>query len=379
MQIQNSQSLSQHLASGGSLTLGKQGQLETQSAAGRLFQKIGDAFRSITSSGRAAIETRNANLNTAMANMLRRDTLVNPARNEIPSSAAPSRADSFAARFGMTQGLRKFPRELRSAARNLGQQLLRLPGVLGQGGPAETRAKVLEVMNKIRHDPVVFNALRYDYARSQTQLKPLLPEIGDGLRAIFMDQKDRYINQDGIHANYLSDAERDLDSINGRKPDTADLVNELKDLVPDQKIRGFLSMVPTQTGLIGALYSQFQASGKTRDNPDMPDLAELLGKGLQTHTLDHHYDMVVEGGKARVKLEMDTVIKPASGLQNVAGALGIDFDGAVADTEGRHLGGGRYTIEIEVDLNQDMTGKDIPDFELVNASRVPLPAQPPAG
>lgn len=35
-------------------------------------------------------------------------------------------------------------------------------------------------------------------------------------------------------------------------------------------------------------------------------------------------------------------------------------------------GDGRYVLEMEVDLNQDMSGKDIPDFTLISASRTPV-------
>jgi hypothetical protein len=382
MQIQNSQSMIQHLESGGNFTLDKQGQLETQNAAGRFFQKIGDAFRSITSSGRAAIETRNAHLNTAMANMLRDNTLVNPARNEIPHSAAPSRADSFAARFGMTLGLLKFPRELRSAARNLGQQLLRLPGVLKQGGSAETRDKVLEVMDKIRNDPVVFNSLYCDYARTHDQLRPMLSEIGENMCETYLAQKDSHVNQDGIHSTYFPDASRGLRSINGQKPETASdeaMTDQLKELFPDAKIRSFISKAVTQVGLEFSLTMQYVTPGKTWDDPHMPADMDMRNKGMELNYAHRHsYDIDVKDGKASVKLEMDAMVKPDNTLQHLAVALGINYDGAAPNVRGQPIGGGRYTIEMEVDLGQDMTNRETPEFTL-KGSRVPLPVrfQPP--
>ena len=83
MRIESGQQMFQHIENGGNLKLNSEGQLETQSAAGRFFQKIGDAFRSLSASGRAAIETRNTRLHEAMADMVRRDALVNPAQAEI--------------------------------------------------------------------------------------------------------------------------------------------------------------------------------------------------------------------------------------------------------------------------------------------------------
>ena len=88
MRIESSQQMFQHIENGGNLKLNGEGRLETQSAAGRFFQKIGDAFRSLSASGRAAIETRTARLHEAMADMVRRDALVNPAQTDIPNPVA---------------------------------------------------------------------------------------------------------------------------------------------------------------------------------------------------------------------------------------------------------------------------------------------------
>jgi hypothetical protein len=375
MQIQNSQSLSQHLASGGSLTLGKQGQLETQSASGRFFQKIGDAFRSLTSSGRAAIETRNAHLETAMAHMLRDNTLVNLSQTEISHPLTQTERNALAMRLGVAQTLNKFPEEARAAARNLGLELLRHQGLPERGNPAETRGKALEVMNKILGDEVVRNALRCNYARTHEELGTQLSEMSDHLRNAFMRQKDS-LKENGMHQNYLKDAERHaVHTINGHPPNYADFENEFLELIPDPKFSGFLSMMASQAGLEAALTYQLQMPGKTQDNPDMPGFLEMTRKGLVIELPEHRYDIEVDGDKARVKLEINAILMAT--LTRLDGALGIDSH-APSGAHGKGpIGGGCYTFELVVDLTQNMEGQELPDFELVNASRKPLVIPPP--
>jgi hypothetical protein len=382
MQIQNSQSMIQHLESGGSLMLDRQGQLETQSAAGRFFQKIGDAFRSITSSGRAAIETRNANLHVAMANMLRDDTLINPAGGEIPHPTTKTERNSLAMRLGVVLSLNKFPEESRAAARTLGLNLLRLPGVLGPNdSPAQIRGKALEVMNKIRNDEVVVNALRCDHARSHEELEPALRVLGEGLRAEFIYQKNlNLIKENGMHPSYITDANRgSVHSINGHSPNSADYEGEFIKLVPDEKFRGFLSMMASQAGIEGKLSVSFW-EGKIKDNPHMPAVGDLENKKLLLDYPDHKHDIRVADGKAYIKLEVDVMVT-TMGFAMMARSLGIGVDPKARDNPGlsNSLGGGRYSIEMVVDLTQNMDGKDVPDFELVNASRTPIVIPPPEG
>jgi hypothetical protein len=379
MQIQNSQSMTQHLESGGSLTLNKQGQLETQSAAGRLFQKSGDAFRSITSSGRAAIETRNANLNTAMASMLRRDTLVNPAQNEMFSPMTKTQRNALVMRFTVAQAVREFPPETRAAAQNLGLDLLRLQGLPEQGNPAETRGKALEVMNKILGDEAVVNILRCDYEPADADLEPMLREISEDIPVGFLSQKDKNV-KDGIFSSYYADIKRgSVEKLDGKKPNTESnetIAAELKSLFPDPKLSGFISMMASQSGLEFQLTQQFEEAGRAKDNPNLPGgLIDMMEKGFATPTPHHRYSIRVEDGKARISVEIDRMLKPS--LSEVARNLGIDdFTTPGNRVKEQFLGGGRYTIEMEVDLAQDMTGKEVPDFKLVSASRKPITIPP---
>jgi hypothetical protein len=385
MQIQDSKTMFQHIENGGSLTLNMRGQLATESAVGRFFQKIGDAIASLTASGRAAIETRNAVLHLAMANMLRQDPVINPTQGQIPYPATPTERNALAMYLGVAQALRNFPPEARAAARNLALGLLRNQGLPEKGNPAEARGKALEVMNRILTDKVTLNTLRRcDYARTREQLDPMLREIEADMRATFMAQKDnpKEFNKERMHASYFKDVNRNIvHTINGRPPDRSDIEGEFIRLIPDEKLRAFLSMMPTQAGLPGSLELQLHGGGTTMDNTDLSDYTDMVVKGFQFGRAHPRSDIEVRDGVARIKLGMDFMIQPE--LEGVADALGIAVDSASAERyrpdqdHPPYIGGGRYTIEMVVDLGQDMTGKDIPEFRLENANRVPVAVPPP--
>jgi hypothetical protein len=245
-------------------------------------------------------------------------------------------------------------------------------------------------MNKIRGDEVVFNALHCDYARDHDQLERQLDEMSTGFRDDFMSQKDRLIKDDGMHQSYLKDAERGaVRTIDGRKPDAANYEGEFRAQIP-LKFRGFLSMMASQAGLLGAVNKQFVDAGRTRDDPRLPPLPEMVDKGITPMFPSSHLDIEVVDNKARLKVEMDVMV--TSQLKTMYETLGIHSSEAELDAlyaspsvPDEALGGGRYRFEMVVDLGQDMTNKEIPDFELVNASRVPIAitpsisTQPPPG
>ena len=84
MRITTSDQLELYRAEGRHFTLNRQGQLETQSSFMHLLGRIRDAFRSLTSSGRASIAARQAALQAAMDDVVLRDTLINAARTTLP-------------------------------------------------------------------------------------------------------------------------------------------------------------------------------------------------------------------------------------------------------------------------------------------------------
>ncbi len=362
MRIESSQQMFQHIENGGSLKLNNEGQLETQSAAGRFFQKIGDAFRSLSASGRASIETRNATLHAAMADMLRQNTLVNPAQTDIPHPMTDqAQRNEFTMRLSLAQEASRLPQECRAAARNLALHVLHSKGMPEQGSPASINREVQATMRHIQQNPTLRDGLYCNYSRNHAQLQPMLREMAGDIRAEYMTQKDRNISEDGMHNSYLKDALRgSVRSINGHAPNVDDFEGEFKALIPDEKMRGFLSMMASQAGIEGSVCKQLLMPGMIKDNPNFPGYSEMMQQGLLVEFPHHKYDISVEDGKAHVKLEMDAMTRSQQ------------FAGEMISDKPVSLGGGRYAMEMVVDLNQDMTGKDIPDFTLVNASRIPI-------
>lgn len=110
MHIESLDQMRRHLEAGGFLTLDGQGRLETQGAVARFFQKIGDAFRSLSASGRAAMAERDAAVSRAVDEMIRRDALVNPGRMEIPRPAGRAAA-AAAARLQVMEEVRAMAAE----------------------------------------------------------------------------------------------------------------------------------------------------------------------------------------------------------------------------------------------------------------------------
>ena len=98
-----------HIDNGGHLSLNRRGELQTQSRFMHFFQRIGDAFRSLSSAGLTHIKIRNANLRAAMEDMERQDTIINQVRTEIPRPAVlPPMPTLFAEnKISPLEGLKK--------------------------------------------------------------------------------------------------------------------------------------------------------------------------------------------------------------------------------------------------------------------------------
>ena len=361
MRIESSQEMFRHVESGGNLSLDSQGKLETQGGVGRFFQKIADAFRSLTESGRSAIAARNEALYSAMAEVVRQESLVNPSQTEIPNPMVEqAQRNACAMRLAVAHAALQLPEETRGAARNLAIAHIHAKGMVERSNPDTIIHEVQTIMGNIQADPVVLNGLRRDYTRTHAELQPLLTEMSQNIRTNFGLSTAESIRPDGIYDSYIKDIERgNVRSINGNPPDASDYAGEFVALVPDPKMRAFLSMAASQTGLEGALWTQILGEDRLKDNALLPSNLDIIEKGFTTEFPYHKYDIVVEGDEARIKLEMDVTVRAHISRDHA--------DDVVAD-----LGGGRYAIDMVVDLSQDMTGKDIPDFTLVNASRTPL-------
>ncbi len=116
MPINTLSQLEHHLAAGGSVTVDRQGHLKAQSSSQRILQKIADAFRSLSASGRAAIEARNAAVSRAMDEMIRNDRFINAARTSLAEKGVGGEAGKGAARTSSRTGSEQSSVDLKSLA-----------------------------------------------------------------------------------------------------------------------------------------------------------------------------------------------------------------------------------------------------------------------
>lgn len=161
MIIQNSQQLLQHIDSGGSLSFNRQGQIQEQSGAAKFFQSIGDAFRSLSESGRAKIEARTIELGNAMGDMVARDKLPNLAQGVLPSAGAlKSEGAKMLARMEVVKQVANFP----SGARQLAKKMLL--NSLTQHTEKNSQASLPDMLQVIKkeserlHSPMVSSILK---------------------------------------------------------------------------------------------------------------------------------------------------------------------------------------------------------------------------
>ena len=116
MPINTLSQLEHHLAAGGSVTVDRQGHLKAQSSSQRILQKIADAFRSLSASGRAAIEARNAAVSRAMDEMIRNDRFINAASTSLADKGVGGESGKGAARTSSRTGSEQSSVDLKSLA-----------------------------------------------------------------------------------------------------------------------------------------------------------------------------------------------------------------------------------------------------------------------
>ena len=123
-------------------------------------------------------------------------------------------------------------------------------------------------------------------------------------------------------------------------------------------------MLPTQAGMVGTLYQQYH-TGLLPGSSSLPDLVEY---NLFCSTHNNFVDITVSDNKATVLLTMD-----------VSAQLLMVDDIDIPPTTGQNhpaLSAGRYEMEVQIDLTQDLSGKEIPDFRVTDlrAKSIPLPS-----
>jgi hypothetical protein len=199
--------------------------LQTQSAIGRLFQKVGDAFRSLTASGRASIAERTANLKEAIAERLRGE-FSNP--TAAPKEKLPKDYSlrALCSQLHMYKAVQALPASVREAVRNS------LPGYMDQitenrrANGRDAEYNVMEHPDEVQEilEKIVKNNPGYTKFEKLEQMTPLINQHQDAIKVAFKAQLTGTIKGDQatrenpahIHQTHLLDADRcDKITING--------------------------------------------------------------------------------------------------------------------------------------------------------------------
>ena len=291
------------------LKVGADNQLQHRSAIGTFFLKIGDAFRNLSQSGRAAIAQRNEGILNAMraavdnarANVQAADIPVaarltnvlqrlqtasantnTEALNSLQSSIARLQTQASAVKHGIADDPRF------TAMPSLSQQLLcsALDSIDAGREPDKASAK-----ERIKNDFFGVRPAGYNIAEG-------LRQFGEGLVDGFLNPaQQKEIRENGIHDSFIKDTRRhSVSSFNGTAvPDISDpaitgtdqderkdnlaalCVRELRAIVGEehQNLMPFISMMASQAGLDSALsYLPFMSG--LSDPADM----HLVGAGI---------------------------------------------------------------------------------------------------
>ena len=372
--VLNSTSMLQHLENGGNLRLNHHNQVVAQNSFRHAVQKLSDSIASLSGFGRAHIEKRNHALHTAMAQLLAEadtDTRqVNPAEQSIPNKVTGSQINLMASRvavgrFMSEQGLtgaenRPLQRYLsfqlaeklcagKVEQKNLRQEAAALYGKISQNS---------ELASLLTDMGVEFNAEEQQFFRDgmQKELENSLPS-----QLQYTDAAT------GIHENYLRDVARgSLRSLQGHPPLGGDfagqtdlyraLSDELSKLMApyDRKYTQLLSTLPTQAGLEGSINMMFKAGlGSTCYNGFryMP-----TGK-LADHLSGRHSDINI--GSDSITVDTEATMRLYY-LQDI-----VPYSTNYVQEQ---ITAHKVKVRVEIPLNQDLSGKQLPDFRVTDFS-----------
>ena len=274
----------QHISQGHQLTLDGSGTLQQQGGISKFLQSIGDALRGLTAAGRAGIAERNARLENAMADLIRRDELLpNLASGPLPPLPEGARAfiNKALANMFVEQSLRDMgqPETLAPTTKKVVQQVLEAnPGLASSTDAAALKAEVNKVVRQLMANPHTRAAMNQSYVKGPEDMDVFTNFVHDDLLATFRDPgQQRYFDPEtGMHRSYGLDAERGLaPRINGARLERGSTRQQREQQLMDQippTARPFVSMVTSQAGLGGSLLSMvLTGSGTgTHMNSEIP-------------------------------------------------------------------------------------------------------------
>lgn len=383
--LQNIQNLAS-VTSLDQLKVGADNQLQHRSAIGTFFLKIGDAFRNLSQSGRAAIAQRNEGILNAMR------AVVDNARANVQAADIPA-----AARLtNVLQRLQTASANTNAEALNsLQRSITRLQtqasavkhGLAGdprfRAMPSLSQQLLCSALNSIDagREPDKASAKErikkdfFDVRPAGYNIAEGMRQFGEGLVDGFLNPKQQEeVHENGIHNSFILDTRRhSVSSFNGRAVPTVDdpnlpgtdqeerkdnlaalCVRELRTIVGEehQNLMPFISMMASQAGLDSALtYLPFM-SGLSE-----PGDVHLVGAGIAPV-----YGSATHG--CTISREGDTLSISITFSQGYS-SMGVDTPAAGLFCKGR--------LTMNIDLAAPprpatVNGRDvlIPQFTLVN-------------
>lgn len=366
MRIDNSQQMFQQIDAGANLKVGKDNTLQTQSGIEKFFQSVGDAFRKLSTSGQATIQTRNERLQTTMATLLRNEAMPNLAAMRQGAHPAPLNElkNLVMARMEIAKGLDQFPKDMRPEIGKFAAKFMQLPGVLA-GTPAEVRKAAQNCIQGLASRPLVcqLNGLMKQEmnANQLAKMKDLL--IGETVKT-FEQQHQRRVGENGIFDAFLADYDRhSIHTVNGQPapPGKEAGAAMIQNLVPNEKIRAFVTMAASQGGLEGSVWAMNVDSRLERPTGIPPLINDLMQQGVMGEIVHHQYDLSTENGNLYIHMRCDMAYTASRNDDMVNRASGDGVD----------MGTHSYEMTLAIPLEQDMIGKVIPDFTVTQFSLTP--------
>ncbi|MCF0253653.1 MAG: hypothetical protein HUK26_04900, partial [Duodenibacillus sp.] len=327
------------------------------------------ALKNIFSSSETIAE-RNRSLRAAMAELL--------AGHEVPDlvkalakagAENPAQLLSEAARRSICRRLADhlflsmlereaaaLPAEKRDCAIRLAAIIIRKQGIEHDKDAATERAR--DLMKKFQGSEMIMGLFNCCYSASRAECQELFNGFAESLRQNYLKQcvqGARNYVKDGVHDSFGADAKRKMiRSINGTGnpgdvEGEAQALEAIKRLIPDPRMRAFVTMMASQAGVSADI------SVHEKQNPKLFDPYEAEAYGFYDASPRHCCDIVVQGGKCYIHLEQDEA-KSATDWEDVS-LTGENNQGAI-------YGGGTYYADMVIDLEQEWPEGQAPAFTL---------------
>ncbi len=389
--ISTSSALLSRLAANQGVKLGNDGQLRTQSGVSRIFQKICDAFNSLSKTGSKAIEERTLRLEAKMAEVLRGEKPVvqNLAAAPLMITKAEAQANHTAINkallnVAVTQLAKKMVPNpmMRIAAANLVKLSAQNDEKVMSGGREALldtlKSKMADLVKHAKDLPLTFS---YAYDNDTFHKIGLADVIRNKVASNFEREltKANAFDANNVHNLVETDGNRKLVAINGKfiigheKESFLQLFPQL-----DPAISRFISTVCTQAGF-GAILSGVLNSSEPDALKDHPqgkriDIDTCVDAALLLRERNLVTNLEVVGNQAHITISDNHCLEFNGYVNNDAYLtkfIGVGKDGT--SIAGRH-----YEMKVVIDLNQDMSGKQIPDYTLSGKCSIIPPGELPA-